>query len=227
MGIPNTSQAPENITAVHFDFIKSKVQNFRIPIKCFIDKILDVQPNEFFSIDTWEFPKYLTLANPQFNIPRLVDLLLGSNVFWKVLKHQTLKLKNLISSIFDSKFGWLIGGNLKPCSHSTWLDKSHLKFDRSHAVGTQRFTVTRAGLTRLNQAPPFPQFVGKIAKHQRRVAWQITSMAQVVFPRLVVCFQFLHLCTYFFTFFFLTYHFLTYFASNKRNGHTANKRKAM
>ncbi len=59
---------------------------------------------------------------------------------------------------------------LKPCSHGAWLDKLRLKFDRSPAVGTQKFMVTQAGLTRLDQARPFPQFVGKIVEHRRRVA---------------------------------------------------------
>ncbi len=86
-------------------------------IKCLItDEILDVLPNEFFFIETWEFPKYLSLSDPQFNIPRSVNLLLGSNVFWKLLNPQILKLKNLISPISASKFGWLIGGNLRPCN---------------------------------------------------------------------------------------------------------------
>ncbi len=62
--------------------MKSKLQNFRISIKCLIiDEILDVVPNKFFSIETWDFPKYLSLTDPQFNVPRSVDLLLGSNVF--------------------------------------------------------------------------------------------------------------------------------------------------
>ncbi len=56
---------------------------------------------------------------------------------------------------------------VKPCSHSVWLDKSCMRFDKSCTVGTQKFVVTRAGLTRLDQARPFPQFVGKITKHQR------------------------------------------------------------
>ncbi len=55
--------------------------------------------------------------------------------------------------------------------------------------------------SRIDQARPFPQSVGKIAKHQRRVAWEM-SMARVLFPQPVVCFQFLYPYTFFFTFFF-------------------------
>lgn len=93
--------------------IKSKVNNFQLSIKCLvIEKIVDLLPAEYISITGWEFPKQLTLADPTFNIPQEVDLLLGAGVFWKVLKPQTVKIKNLTSKIFASQFGWLITGEI-------------------------------------------------------------------------------------------------------------------
>jgi hypothetical protein len=77
-----------------------------------VDNIIDELPSEFFSIENWTFPKHLSLADPSFNIPQSVDILLGANVFWKVLKSQTVKIKNIASRIFASQFGWLIGGEL-------------------------------------------------------------------------------------------------------------------
>ncbi len=58
----------------------------------------------------------------------------------------------------------------RPCSYVAWLDKSHLKINRSRAMGTQKSVMTQASLTRLELARWFPQFVGKIIKYQMRVA---------------------------------------------------------
>lgn len=73
----------------------------------------------FFSIEEWCFPEYLTLDDPSFNIPQPVDLLLGAKVFWKILKPQTIKIKNLTSKMFASQFGWLVAGEVSKPSDNT------------------------------------------------------------------------------------------------------------
>ncbi len=60
-------------------------------------------------------------------------------------------------------------------NHRMWLEKSHLKFERSRTMGTQTSVMTRASSTRLELARWFPQFIGKISKHQRCVARQMAS----------------------------------------------------
>ncbi len=56
--------------------------------------------------------------------------------------------------------------------------------------------VARAGLIKLDQARPVPQFVDRITIHQRHVPWQMTSTyGSSCVPQPVVCFQFFHPCT--------------------------------
>ncbi len=98
------------------------------------------------------------------------------------------------------------------------LNKYKALFPRRMAwqVASEVWQISRCGSTkvygdtsRLDQArsgSTIPAICQKIAKHQRRVAWQMMSMARVVFPWPVVCFQFLHPCTFFFTFFFFFWH---------------------
>ena len=67
--------------------IKSCHSNFSLEAKfLIIDEILDLAPSEHFSIDDWNFPQHLKLADPKFNIPQTVDLLLGLSIFWQILK---------------------------------------------------------------------------------------------------------------------------------------------
>ncbi len=67
--------------------IKSRVSDFCSKVECVIvDEIIDKIPNQYFSIDNWDFPKHLSMADPEFNVPSNVEPLLGASMYWKVLK---------------------------------------------------------------------------------------------------------------------------------------------
>ena len=77
-----------------------------------LDKIVDKLPTTFFPIDFWDIPENLELADPQFNIPSDIDILLGSDVFWKILQNKKLKIRNLPTFSLTS-LGWIVAGQLK------------------------------------------------------------------------------------------------------------------
>ena len=94
------SASPKYMTHVQ---IKSRNSPFIINATCLaVDDIVDRLPSEFFSIDNWTFPQHLTLADPSSNVlvPQSIDILLGASIFRKVLKPQTMKMKNITSKIF-------------------------------------------------------------------------------------------------------------------------------
>ncbi len=78
-----------------------------------VDKILNsFIPSEQFNIANWKIPNNLRLADPKFNFPNTVDMLLGLDVFWKVLNGRRIELGDGIPSLFDTRFGWVIGGTI-------------------------------------------------------------------------------------------------------------------
>jgi len=93
--------------------LKSRFSNFKIDIQCVIvDEIIDQIPNEYFSTDNWDFPKHLSMADPQFNIPSTVDLLLGASVFWKILKPNFCTIGSGLPKLFATHLGWLVAGDV-------------------------------------------------------------------------------------------------------------------
>ncbi|XP_055526955.1 uncharacterized protein LOC129719586 [Wyeomyia smithii] len=66
----------------------------------------------------WELPQGLKLADPSFHEPSQIDLLIGMDWFYDIMKPGFLKLNDDLSSLHDSQLGWLVGGKLHERSYS-------------------------------------------------------------------------------------------------------------
>ena len=97
--------------------IKSMYSNFQIVADFLIvDCIVDLVPSEHFSIDNWQFPLHLKLADPKFNVPQSVDLLLGLGIFWKIIKPNFKFLGTGLPNMIATHFGWLVAGEIQVSS---------------------------------------------------------------------------------------------------------------
>jgi len=93
--------------------IKSCHVNFSLTIKCLvIDEITNFIPDRYFSTEHWQFPQHLSLADPKFNVPNGVDLLLGLNVFWKILQPNFRDLGVSVPKLFATRLGWIVTGDI-------------------------------------------------------------------------------------------------------------------
>lgn len=59
-----------------------------------------------------EIPPNVILADENFSISQDVDLLLGANLFWKLLKGSPIQLKENQPYFENSKLGWILGGEI-------------------------------------------------------------------------------------------------------------------
>ncbi|XP_062538710.1 uncharacterized protein LOC134206984 [Armigeres subalbatus] len=75
-------------------------------------------PSVKINLENWEIPHGLKLADPSFHEPSQVDLLIGMDWFYEILKPGCLKLNDNLPSLHDSKLGWLVGGKLLESSMS-------------------------------------------------------------------------------------------------------------
>ena len=57
-------------------------------------------------------PKNIILADPEFQIPDKIDILLGAGIFWKILLRQKIDIPNSNLKLCESEFGWIISGPL-------------------------------------------------------------------------------------------------------------------
>jgi hypothetical protein len=66
--------------------------------------------------DQWPHLKGLQLADPHFHLPKPIDILLGSDIFWNLLSDGKQSGPQDAPVAFNSKLGWLVAG---PTSLST------------------------------------------------------------------------------------------------------------
>ncbi|XP_011858396.1 PREDICTED: uncharacterized protein LOC105555956, partial [Vollenhovia emeryi] len=77
-----------------------------------VDNITDKIPATSIGVDFLQIPKNIKLADPRFHIPGKVDLLLGSEIFWKLLCVGQIQLSRSQPVFQKTKLGWVIAGRV-------------------------------------------------------------------------------------------------------------------
>jgi hypothetical protein len=108
-GVNNSHSKVNKGTTLIF---KSNFNKFQASVKCLVlPKITQNIPASPLVYDTFKIPSNIKLADPTFNKPGPIDLLLGNELFWKVLcvgKVQLGPAKRLIAQ--NTQLGWILGG---------------------------------------------------------------------------------------------------------------------
>ncbi|XP_062713820.1 uncharacterized protein LOC134290657 [Aedes albopictus] len=86
-------------------------------------------PSVKINLENWELPQGLRLADPSFHEPSHVDLLIGMDWFYDIMKPGCLKIDDNLPSLHDSKLGWLVGGKLLDCSSNLVLNSCAVRID--------------------------------------------------------------------------------------------------
>ncbi|XP_018371763.1 PREDICTED: uncharacterized protein LOC108766767 [Trachymyrmex cornetzi] len=107
----NATRTKEIVTTM----IKSKVQQYSQSLKCtVVDQITSKIPESRIDISRLKLPDSISisqLADPTFNVPQEIDLLLGATVFWNVLQKGRIQLNNEQPVFQNTKLGWILGGS--------------------------------------------------------------------------------------------------------------------
>ncbi|XP_011884091.1 PREDICTED: uncharacterized protein LOC105571233 [Vollenhovia emeryi] len=91
--------------------ISSKHSGYRFKVHCLIVAQIteDLMPSSAFSLESMGIPPHLKLADPSFNTPGRIDLLVGAEWFWDLLCVGQKKLENNLV-MQKTKLGWVVGG---------------------------------------------------------------------------------------------------------------------
>lgn len=92
--------------------------NSRFPrkISCLIiNKITEQIPCRNYDIAELNLPENIQICDRNSNTPSKVDILLGANIFWDLLRPQQIKLGSGKTIIHNTVLGWIISGPL-PCN---------------------------------------------------------------------------------------------------------------
>ncbi|XP_055645180.1 uncharacterized protein LOC129781531 [Toxorhynchites rutilus septentrionalis] len=91
--------------------VRSRVSDFSFPLNCLVLKKLTTDlPPVSIATTNWNIPNYITLADPEFNIARKVDLIIGAEHFYAILQGGRLQIGPQAPTLIESKFGWFVSG---------------------------------------------------------------------------------------------------------------------
>ncbi|XP_030757751.1 uncharacterized protein LOC115883521 [Sitophilus oryzae] len=99
--------------------IKSCISNFKTDATCLIlEYITDKLPIMSFNKDVLKIPANISLADPKFNTSNIIEVLLGSSIFWSIMGSNQVQLGPNMPILQETKFGYIIAGNL--CMNPTY-----------------------------------------------------------------------------------------------------------
>lgn len=114
--------------------IKSKHNAYTAKITCLvIQSITGELPNSVIDRANLKIPKNLTLADPQFHTPRIIDLLIGAELFWNLLCVGQIPLGPSLPVMQKTKLGWVLGGPMTPT-----IPRKNKATRHCHIVTTQQ-----------------------------------------------------------------------------------------
>lgn len=90
----------------------SRYVNFCDKISCLVtEKPTGRIPSEKIDISAWRVPRGLQLADPHFNEPQEIDLVMGSDYVWDLLRSEEFKLANGSVTLRETDLGWIVTGS--------------------------------------------------------------------------------------------------------------------
>lgn len=150
--ICGVNQSITNISHKTKTLIKSLYNNYKKELSfMLVDNITQELPNKFYNISTLNIPEGLSLADPRFNYPETVDLLLGAGIFWELLCAGQIHLGEGRPFLQKTKLGWIISGpmmheykNSGSVCHLNTIQEIHDNLERfweiEECVSIPRFT---------------------------------------------------------------------------------------
>ena len=91
--------------------VKSRVGDFSTELELLVTpSIINDLPPESIDITSWNLPPNIELADPMFNLPGRIDMLLGAELFWNLMKSGKITLARNLPSLRETELGWVVGG---------------------------------------------------------------------------------------------------------------------
>lgn len=115
--------------------IHSLTQNFNINVTCsIVDKITSPLPQRQFDISKALIPKNIALADNEYNIPGEIHLLLGADIFFRVLQDGKIEGGPSDPIMLNTRFGYIISGDSFPCCNVATSLHAVVDTDLDHIV---------------------------------------------------------------------------------------------
>ncbi|XP_062703912.1 uncharacterized protein LOC134286324 [Aedes albopictus] len=102
--------AHERITVA----VESRCSDFATMVECLvIPKVTEDIPTARLDISNWSIPADVFLADPEFNTPGQIDMLLGVTPFLHLLKSGRVQLRPDLPDLQETHLGWVVAGDVE------------------------------------------------------------------------------------------------------------------
>jgi len=99
--------------------IKSCNSDFSAEVHCLImKKLTNDLPMSKINLGSWKVPKNIELADPNFNVPSKIDMLLGAEWFFHLMVEGQIKSTLEVPVVQNTVLGWIISGG-RNVSHTS------------------------------------------------------------------------------------------------------------
>lgn len=107
--------------------IQSFYSDYEIKISCLVLPTITQQlPQCRINTEGIKIPKNIRLADPAFNKPGPIDILIGAALYWKLLEGAALNKIEGQPALQSTKFGWIIGGELNQVTKHQIQQRVHM-----------------------------------------------------------------------------------------------------
>lgn len=93
--------------------IESRINGYSLQLESLIaPKITGDLPAYSIDVRKWPLPAGIELADPAFFKRNKIDMLIGADVFWDLIKSEQIEMGPNLPTLRDTKFGWVVGGSV-------------------------------------------------------------------------------------------------------------------
>ncbi|XP_041984088.1 uncharacterized protein LOC121736771 [Aricia agestis] len=93
--------------------------NYQVDLDCLIlPTITKSLPSKLVDVSHISIPTGVQLADPNYNVPSAIDILVGAEVFWNVLCTNSINLGKKQPKLYETKLGWLVSGYIATQSNN-------------------------------------------------------------------------------------------------------------
>lgn len=115
---------------VDLEISSKRNQSFNMKIQGpVVRKITNPLPSSFITKGDWNHIKPLHLADPHYDVPSRIDLLLGAPVYGYLLLPGLIKASPVEPVAQDTEFGWILSGPVRETPVARQISTFHLKLD--------------------------------------------------------------------------------------------------
>ncbi|KAG5323558.1 RTBS polymerase, partial [Pseudoatta argentina] len=128
--------------------MSSRFDSFSTDLKCVVLPCV-TQNHPVVEIDKTrlKIPSNIRLADPEFNIPREIDLLIGAEKFWELICVGQIKLGRNQPTLQKSVLGWFVAGVVKECGSRALKMSCNLSMEQDLSTALKSFWQINDGLT--------------------------------------------------------------------------------